>query len=283
MPGVAIGIIRQGEVVAAKGYGYANLEDRAPVTAQSVFQSGSVGKQFTAVAVMLQVEDGKLGLEDPITKYFTDAPPAWRQITVRNLLNHTSGIADYTDVIDLRRDFSEEELTRAAYRLPLQFTAGSKWKYSNTGYALLGFLIHKVSGRFYGDVLHDRVFVPLGMKTARIISEEDIVPESLGRVPSGEWRAQEPGMGGSDHEHDGGRRALSERARLHRLGSRFAPARHSQAQKLGAGLHAGDAEERQDLSLRLRLVHRGGAGAARVSAQRRLAGIRYRYRPLSRR
>lgn len=195
VPGVALGVVRKGEVIAAKGYGYANVELDVPVTAETIFQSGSVGKQFTATAVMLQVEDGKLALDDSITKYFTDAPPSWRPITVRNLLTHTSGIPDYEipKIIDFRRDYTEEEMTKIAYHLPLKFAPGSRWSYSNTGYMLLGVLIHKVSGRFYGDVLKDRVFKPLGMKTARLINEADIVPHRAAgyRLVNGELKNQE--------------------------------------------------------------------------------------------
>jgi CubicO group peptidase (beta-lactamase class C family) len=203
VPGVALSIIRKGKVIAAKGYGYANVELSVPVTSETIFQSGSVGKQFTATAVMLQVEDGKLALDDSITKYFTDAPPSWRPITVRNLLTHTSGIPDYetqganasdgTKVVDYRRDYTEEEMTKIAYSMPLGFAPGSRWRYSNTGYVLLGILIHKVSGRFYGDVLKDRIFTPLGMKTARIISEADIVLHRAAgyRLVNGDLKNQE--------------------------------------------------------------------------------------------
>jgi CubicO group peptidase (beta-lactamase class C family) len=201
VPGVAVGIVSKGEVIAAKGYGAANVELGVPVTPNTMFQSGSLGKQFTAVAVMLQVEDGKLALDDSVTKYFPDAPASWRPITIRHLLTHTSGIPDYTERsaddssqgIDLRRDYTEDELSKAAFGLPLEFKAGSRWSYSNTGYLLLGVIIHKVSGRFYGDVLKERVFTPLGMKTARIISEADIVPNrSAGyRLLSDELKNQE--------------------------------------------------------------------------------------------
>ncbi|MGH8241236.1 MAG: serine hydrolase domain-containing protein, partial [Steroidobacteraceae bacterium] len=194
VPGVAIGIVSKGELIAAKGYGNANVEHRVPVSSKTLFQSGSVGKQFTAVAVMLQVEGGKLALDDSITKYFTDAPQSWRPITVRHLLTHTSGIPDYTpEDLDFRRDYTEDELAKAAYGLALEFEPGSRWSYSNTGYVLLGILIHKVSGRFYGEVLKDRVFAPLGMKTARIISEEDIVPNRAAgyRLANGELKNQE--------------------------------------------------------------------------------------------
>ncbi len=203
VPGVALGIVRKGQVIAAKGYGNANVELSVPVTAETIFQSGSVGKQFTATAVMLQVEEGKLALDDSITKYFTDAPPSWRPITVRNLLTHTSGIPDYeteganlgdgVQVVDYRRDYTEEQMTKIAYSMALKFVPGSRWSYSNTGYVLLGILIHKVSGRFYGDVLRDRVFTPLGMKTARVISEADIVPHRAAgyRLVNGELKNQE--------------------------------------------------------------------------------------------
>jgi CubicO group peptidase (beta-lactamase class C family) len=143
---------------------------------ETVFQSGSVGKQFTAALVMRLIEDGRLALDDPLTKFFPDAPPAWQAIHVRHLLTHTSGLPDYVEgMIDLRKDYSEDEMLRFAYALKLEFAPGARWNYSNTGYALLGFLVHRVTGRFYGDLLAERIFTPLGMKTARVISEADIV------------------------------------------------------------------------------------------------------------
>lgn len=194
VPGVALAIVSHGKVVAAKGYGYSNLELQVPVIAATLFQSGSVGKQFTAAAIMLQVEDGKLALDDSITKYFTDAPRSWQPITVRHLLTHTSGMADYTEHgVDLRRDYTEDELAKLTYKLPLQFRPGERWSYSNTGYLLLGILVHKVSGQFFGDVLQERVFKPLGMNTARVISEADVIPNRAGgyRLENGELKNQE--------------------------------------------------------------------------------------------
>lgn len=195
-PGVAIGIVDHGRVTT-RGYGFANLEHMVPVTDQTIFQSGSLGKMFTATAVMLQVEDGKLSLSDPLTKFFPDAPASWQKITVRNLLNHTSGIPDYTtSTFDYRKDYTEDELAKMAMQLVPEFPAGSRWNYSNTGYALLGFIIHKVSGKFYGDVLAERVFRPLGMTTARVISEADIIPNRAagyqhenGKLENQDWVA----------------------------------------------------------------------------------------------
>ena len=178
VPGMAIAVVRKGEIVKAQGYGLANVEHDVPVTDETIFQSGSLGKQFTAAAVMLQVEDGKIALSDPITKHFSPTPrPRGGAITVRHLLTHTSGLPDYTDgLVDYRRDYSEDELVKFAQTLALDFPPGEQWKYSNTGYILLGAIVRKASGKFYGDVLRERVFAPLGMKTARVISEHDIVP-----------------------------------------------------------------------------------------------------------
>ena len=194
VPGVAVAVVRKGHVVKAGGYGLANVEHGVPTAPETVFQSGSLGKQFTAVAVMLQVEDGKLALNDPITNYLAGAPNAWRSITVRHLLTHTSGIPDYNeDTLDMRRDYSEDDLAKFAFGLELEFPAGSRWNYSNTGYVLLGIIVRKVSGRFYGDVLRERVFAPLGMTTARVIVEDDIVPHRAAgyRLVKGELKNQE--------------------------------------------------------------------------------------------
>jgi CubicO group peptidase (beta-lactamase class C family) len=127
----------------------------------------------------------------------TDAPATWRPIRVRHLLNHTSGIPDYTtDTFDYRHDKTEDELVHMAYALDLAFEPGSKWEYSNTGYLLLGALLRKVSGKFYGDLLAEQVFRPLGMSTARVISEADIVPHRAagyelveGQIKNQDWVA----------------------------------------------------------------------------------------------
>ena len=116
-----------------------------------------------------------------------------RSITVRHLLTHTSGLPDYTSgMVDYRRDYSEEDLLKFAYGLKLEFEPGARWNYSNTGYIVLGILVHKASGKFYGDVLEDRVFTPIGMKTARIISEEDIVPHRADGYRLVRGRAEAP-------------------------------------------------------------------------------------------
>ncbi len=120
VPGLALTVVHKGVVLVAKGYGLANVEHAVPVTTDTIFQSGSVGKQFTATVVMLLVEEGKLSLEDHLTKFYPDAPPQWQGITVRHLLTHTSGIPDYEDdTFNLQKDYTDDELAKYAMSLKL--------------------------------------------------------------------------------------------------------------------------------------------------------------------
>lgn len=175
IPGCAVMVRNNGKVVLCQGYGVANLEHGVPVTSQTVFQSGSMGKQFTAMAIMILVQEKKLALEDPISKHL-DVPKSWSAIRVRHLLTHTSGLGDYPESFSLQRDYTEDELLKMIASQPLVFAPGEKWSYSNLGYVTLGILIHKVSCEFWGDFLQQGVFAPLGMKHTRVISETDIIP-----------------------------------------------------------------------------------------------------------
>jgi CubicO group peptidase (beta-lactamase class C family) len=193
VPGVAIAVLHKGEIVVAKGYGRATLEHDVPVTTDTLFQSGSVGKMFTAAVVMTQVEHGKMKLDDPVTQYLPDAPGSWRPITIRHLLTHTSGIPNYGKNFDYRRDYTDDELLKIGYALPLNFKPGARWSYSNTGYEVLGILVKKATGKSYLEILDAEVFKPLGMKTARGISDADIVPQRASgyHLLNGELKNQE--------------------------------------------------------------------------------------------
>lgn len=194
IPGLSLAVLSGDRVLLSRGYGLANVELRVPASDSTVYQSGSMGKQFTAALVEMLVANHQLRLDDSIVRWFPEGREVWRGITVRHLLTHTSGVAEYTDsTFDYRKDYTEDELVKFAASRPLDFQPGERWSYSNTGYVLLGALIHRVSGRFYGDVLRDSVFRPLGMKDSRIISEADIVPNRAAgyRLESGELKNQE--------------------------------------------------------------------------------------------
>jgi CubicO group peptidase (beta-lactamase class C family) len=193
IPGLTLLVSRDGKPIRTEGYGVSNLELSVPAKPETIFQSGSVGKQFTATAVMMLVEAGKVGLEDPITQYFPEAPSTWRAVTVRELLSHTAGFTDYPKDFDEQKNYTEEELLKIVEAIPLAYPPGTSWSYSNLGYLTLGILIHKVTGEFYGDFLQQRIFQPLGMSTTRIISEADIIPNrSAGyRLVKGEVKNQE--------------------------------------------------------------------------------------------
>jgi CubicO group peptidase (beta-lactamase class C family) len=177
IPGLSVAVLRADSVLLTRGYGFADLEHHVPATDSTVYETGSVTKQFTAAAVVMLSEQGRLSLDDPITRFLPEGSTTWRGVTIRHLLTHTSGISDNAITkLDMRRDYTEDELVRVAASEPLEFVPGDRESYSSIGYVLLGIIIHRVTGLFYGDFLRDRIFGPLGMHTARVISESDIIP-----------------------------------------------------------------------------------------------------------
>jgi CubicO group peptidase (beta-lactamase class C family) len=174
IPGMSVAVLRGDSLLLARGYGYANLEHRVRATDSTVYAVGSMTKQFTAAAIVLLYQQGRLRLEDPIIRYLPEGSAVWPGVTIRHLLTHTSGIPQDT-TLDYRREYSESELVRSAAQ-PLQFEPGELQSYSSTGYDLLGVIIHRVTGVFWGDFVRDHIFPPLGMRTARVNSDTDIVP-----------------------------------------------------------------------------------------------------------
>jgi CubicO group peptidase (beta-lactamase class C family) len=160
----------------------ANLELSVPATEKTVYHIASITKTFTAMATMLLVQEGKISLEEPISKYFPDLPEAWRAVKIRHLLNHTSGIKSFSnnDKIPCQVGKSESEYGRAdalkeVACLPLEFSPGERWAYGDTGYHLLGMLIEKVSGKDYEQFLSERIFQPLEMRDTRLNSYNQLV------------------------------------------------------------------------------------------------------------
>lgn len=174
--GLSLAVIRNGKIVKAKGYGLANVELNVPVTPQTVYRLASTGKLFIATGIMLLVEEGKLSLDDPVSKYLAGTPDTWQKITVRHLLSHTSGVAKEAPGYDDFKIQKDADVIKTAYLQSLLFPPGEKAAYSNLGYFLLGEIISKAGGRPWSEYLNERVFKPLQMNATRTTSMADIVP-----------------------------------------------------------------------------------------------------------
>jgi len=162
-------IARDGKPIISKGYGMANYEWDIPNTPQTEFRLGSVTKQFTSAAIMLLQERGRLSVNDPVCRYFPECPAGWESMTIRHLLTHTSGIANYTSFPSWMEKKATLPITPAEllaeYKVkPLDFAPGEKYSYSNSGYHLLGLIIENASGKSYADFLKENIFTPLGLK-----------------------------------------------------------------------------------------------------------------------
>lgn len=180
--GFAVGVVENGRVRLARGYGFADLETRTPVTARTVFRIGSITKEFTAAAVLLLAEQGRLSIDDPLAKYLPTFPRAG-DVTVRQLLTHTSGIHNYTSLPDFLPAVSPRDLSTDAMVAvmadadPLyDFAPGTSWSYSNSGFFLLGAIIEKVSGQSYARYLQANILEPLKLSQTKLDDLAEIVP-----------------------------------------------------------------------------------------------------------
>lgn len=182
-PGVAVIAARDGKIVFRTGQGMANLELGVPIEPDMVFRLGSLTKQFTAVAILMLAEQGKLALDDSISRFLPDYPTHDHLITVKHLLTHTSGIKSYTAMPEWpslwRKDFTVQELIDFFKYQPMESAPGKRWAYNNSGYILLGAIIEKVSGQSYEQFIRQSIFEPLGMKQSYYDSPSRVIP---GRV-----------------------------------------------------------------------------------------------------
>lgn len=176
IPGLSLIVIKDQKIIKSAGYGLANVELNVAATPETVYKIGSVSKQFLAAGIMLLVQDGKISIDDNISKFLEGTPDTWKPITIRHLLTHTSGIVREAPGFDPLKIQNDADVIKTAYPLPLRFTPGEKYEYCNVGYFTLAEIISKVSGKPWGDFLHERVFAPLGMNSTRTTNMTTLVP-----------------------------------------------------------------------------------------------------------
>jgi CubicO group peptidase (beta-lactamase class C family) len=174
--GLSIGIIVNGKIVMAKGYGLANVEHKIPASENTVYKIGSLSKQVVATAVMTLVQSGKIKLTDNVTNYFKDAPASWAGITIRHLLNHTSGLVRESPAFQPMQVQHDTVLIKAAYKLPLVFPTGTRWQYCNLGYFMLADIIRQVSGKSFAQFMQEEIFSKYGLSATQLTSSKMIVP-----------------------------------------------------------------------------------------------------------
>lgn len=182
IPGLSVAVVRDGKLVKAAGYGVANLEWQTPASADTQYEIGSITKTFTAQALLMLVEEGKLALDDPLSKHLADLPAAWQPLTLRQLLTHTSGLKDWEGpgLLSFHREWSDAEYIALLAPYPLDFAPGARWSYSNAAYPLLGMVIAHAAGEPYDAFVARRIFEPLGMGATRFVRPLEIVPQRAG-------------------------------------------------------------------------------------------------------
>ena len=180
LAGVAVAAVRGRDTLVMQGWGYADVENAAPVTPATVFRIGSITKQFTSALVMRLVERGALALDDTLGKLVPTVPPRWRGVTLRELLNHTSGIPNYTDSKEWqprwREDMTPDTIVSLVRDDTLDFAPGTKWSYDNTGYVLLGMVLDRATGVRYPTLVFDSLARPLGLAGTQYCWERPIIP-----------------------------------------------------------------------------------------------------------
>jgi CubicO group peptidase (beta-lactamase class C family) len=185
IPGVSLAVVRSGKVIKVAGYGIADLEHQVPVTPETVFKIGSVSKQFIATGIMLLAQDGKLAVDDPVAKFFTNAPESWQPITVRHFLTHTSGVLREGPAFDPLKVQPDSIVVSSAFDRALEFPTGSKYQYCNVCYFALADIIARVSGQPWDTYLEERVFRPVSMTATRATTTTAVVPH---RARGYSWR-----------------------------------------------------------------------------------------------
>ena len=175
IPGVAVAVIQNGKVIKLKGYGLANVELNVPVTTDTAFKIGSISKSMIAIGVMKLIEEGKIKLDDRVSKYFPDAPETWKDITIKHLLSHTSGLLREAPAFDALKVQADYDVIKSAFTEPLVFKPGEKYQYCNVGYFSLAEIISRVSGKPWAQYLDEVLFRPNKMTATRVTSNTEII------------------------------------------------------------------------------------------------------------
>ena len=173
--GLALAVVKNGKATVNKGYGYANAEHKVPVTSETVFRLASISKQFFATAIMKLQEDGKLTTEDFVHKYFPDAPQAWKDIQIKHLLSHTSGLKREAPAYDNYKIQSDLAVIKSAYPLPLDYKTGEKYQYCNLGYFILAEIVSQVSGMPWQEYIRQKLFQPAGMSNTYLTEFHPVI------------------------------------------------------------------------------------------------------------
>ena len=174
--GLSLAVIKNGQPLVNKGYGWANAEHQVPVTPETVIRLSSISKQFSTTAILKLQEEGKLSIEDPVHQFFPDAPETWRPIQVKHLMSHTSGLKRESPAYDNHKMISDLEIIKAAYPLPLDFKTGEQYQYCNLAYYMLAQIITQISGMPWQDYIREKLFIPAGMKNSGMTDYYPIIP-----------------------------------------------------------------------------------------------------------
>ena len=199
IPGLSLVVLKEGQIVKSAGYGVSNIELKTPATSETIYKIASVSKQFIATGIMLLVQEGKVGLNDSVRKHLDRSPDEWRPITIRHLLNHTSGLVREAPGFDQAKVQLDAEIIKTAHSLPLRFAPGDRWEYSNLGYFILAEIIRKVSNRHWVEYLTEKVFKPSGMTTTYATNTAVPLPakargysDNNKLLVAADWRALRP-------------------------------------------------------------------------------------------
>jgi D-alanyl-D-alanine carboxypeptidase len=199
IPGMSVAVVKNGQIVKAQGYGVADRQTNTPARPDTVYKIASVSKQFIATGIMLLVQDGKIRVDDRISRYLDGSPEHWSGLTIRHLLTHTSGLVREAPGFDPMKVQSDADVIRTAYALPLRSTPGEKYEYGNVNYFILAEIIRKTSGKPWENYLDEKVFKPLGMNSTFPTNTRQRIPNlSAGYSdndalrPAAEWAALRP-------------------------------------------------------------------------------------------